>query len=265
MIDAAIDSRQFVESLGRGFKLLTVVCKSTSPLSLSELAKECNLSISTIQRLCYTLQQLGLLDRDHRTKKFKVGPEMITLSFAVIDNLALKKVAYPYMKQLSDKIGEVVALAALSGLQVILIEAIKTQQVLNVNTSGGVTIPFHNTASGKAMLAFLPEAETEAILKQTELNKATKKTITSIKAFKTQLLKVKRNGFATAIDENAVGLGAVAAPIRGNNGEVLAALTVLVPTARVNKDKLINEYSQKVVKTAERISFGMGYREKAVE
>jgi len=265
MTDTMKDSRQFVESLGRGFKLLTVAGKSGLPLSLSELAKECNLSISTIQRLCYTFQQLGLLDRDQRTKKFKVGPEMITLSFAVIDNLTLKKAAYPYLKQLSDKIDEVVALAVLSGPQVILIEVIKTQQVLNVNTSCGVSISFHNTASGKALLAFLPESELDALLKQTELNKVTKNTITSIKAFKAQLLKVRKHGFATAIDENAIGLGAVAAPIRGNDGEAIAALTILVPTARVNKDKLIAEYSQKAIETAERISFDMGYRNNTVE
>jgi IclR family transcriptional regulator, pca regulon regulatory protein len=263
-MDAIIDPRQFVESLGRGFKLLTIVCQSALPLGLSELAKECNLSISTIQRLCYTLQQLGLLDRDPRTKKFKAGPEMITLSFAVIDNLTLKKVAYPHMQKLSEQIGEAVALAVISGLQVIIIEAVKTQQILNVNTSSGVSIPFHNTASGKSILAFLPESEADAILKQTELNKVTKNTITSINTFKAQLLKVKKCGFATAIDENAIGLGAVAAPIRGNDGEVLAALTVLVPTARVSKDKLIDVYSQKVVETAEHISFDMGYRKKTI-
>lgn len=259
------DSRQFVESFSRGFRLLTIVCKSASPLSLSELSKECELSISTIQRLSYTLQQLGLLDRDPRTKKFKIGPEMITLSFAVIENLALKKVAYSHMQKLSDQLGEVVALAVLSGLQVILIEAIKTQQVLNVNTSGGVSIPFHNTASGKVMLAFLPESESDAILKQTDFNKVTKNTITSLKTFKALLRKIRKCGFATAIDENAIGLGAVAAPIRGNDGEVLAALTVLVPTARVSKDKLVDEYSHKVVETADRISFDMGYRDKAAE
>ena len=117
-----------MESIGRGFKLLAIVCRKTSPLSLSELSKESDLSISTIQRLSYTLQRLGFLDRDQRTKKFKIGPEMISLSFAVIDNLSLKKVAFPYMQQLSKQLGEVVALATLSGTQIILIESIKTQE-----------------------------------------------------------------------------------------------------------------------------------------
>jgi IclR family transcriptional regulator, KDG regulon repressor len=254
------ESRQFVESIGRGFKLLSLVCQSASPLSLSELSKESHLSISTIQRLSYTLQRLGLLDRDLRTKKFKIGPEMISLSFAVIDNLTLKKIAYPYMKELSQQVGEVVGLAALSGDRVILIESIKTQQILNVNTNSGVIIPPHATASGKAILAFLPEDEIDLVLRQNELEKLTDYTITSVQTYKNTLPDVRKCGFATAVDEDAYGLSAVAAPIQGNTGEVRAALTLMVPTARINKKKLVEVYSRKVIQAAERISFDMGYR-----
>lgn len=254
------DSRQFVESINRGFKLLTIICRSNRPLTLSELSKESDLSISTIQRLTYTLQCLGLLDRDQRSKKYRVGPEMITLSFAVIDNLTLKNVAYPYMQQLSKQLDEVVALMALSGTQMILIESIKTSQILNVSTSSGTNVPWHATASGKAILAFLPEPEVEAILKQNGLNKYTENTVTSLKTFKRLLLGVKKRGFATAIDENAHGMGAVAAPVRGNNGDIIAALTVMVPTARVTKKNLTDKYSKKVIQTADRISFDLGYR-----
>ena len=208
-------SRQFVESLSRGFNLLSIVCKSGKPLSLSELSKKCNLSVSTIQRLTYTLQDMGLLDRDHRTKKFKIGPEMITLSFAVVDNLELKRIANPYMRELSSKINEVVALAVFSGTQVILIESIKTQQVLNVNTGAGVSIRFHATASGKAMLAFLPQAEADILLGKLTFEKSTDNTIVSLKAFKAELSKVRKRGFAIAIDEDTDGLSAVAARRHG--------------------------------------------------
>ncbi len=256
------NSRQFVESLSRGFRLLSIICKSTTPLSLSELSKESQLSVSTIQRLTYTLQQMDLLDRDHQTKKFKIGPQMITLSFTVIDNLELKKVAHPHMQELSDKINEVVSLAVFSGTQVILIESIETQQILNVSTSGGVSIPFHATASGKAMLAYMSEAKADLLLSKLSFEKFTPNTITSLKAFKAEFPKVRANGFASSIEESNHGLNAVAAPIRRNDGEVVAALTVLVPTVRVSADKLINEYGPQAAKVARRISFDLGFREK---
>ncbi|WP_419656191.1 transcriptional regulator, IclR family [Desulfosarcina variabilis str. Montpellier] len=259
------NSRQFVESLNRGFKLLSIVCKSTTPLSLSELSKQSNLSISTIQRLTYTLQQMDLIDRDHQTKKFKIGPEMITLSFTVIDNLALKKVAFPYMQELNDQINEVVSLAVFSGTQIILIDSIETQQILNVSTSGGVSIPVHATASGKAMLAYIPDDKADFLLSKLSFEKFTENTITSIQAFKAQLQKVRENGFAWSIEESNYGLNTVAAPIRRNDGDVLAALLVLVPTVRVSEAKLINEYGPQVAKMAKRISFDMGFREKDAE
>lgn len=256
------DSRQFVESFNRGFKLLKIVCESESPLSLSELAKECNLSISTIQRLTYTLQHLGLLDRDLRTKKFKIGPEMITLAFSVVDKLTLTNAAYPHMLHLSEQIDEVVGLGILSGSQVIFIKFIETQQLLNVNTTSGVSFPAHCTASGKAIFAFLPDSEVEALLKKLSFQIFTKNTITTMKDLKALLPEVRELGFAIAIDESANGLGAIAAPIRGNDGGILAALTIMVPTARVSSEELVSRYRMKVVQTADRISMDLGYRRK---
>lgn len=91
--------------------------------------------------------------------------------------------------------------------------------------------------------------------------KSTDNTIVSLKAFKAELSKVRKRGFAIAIDEDTDGLSAVAAPLRGKDGEVLSALTVLVPTARVSRAKLIDEYAPQVTKMAGRISFDMGFRE----
>lgn len=256
------DSRQFIESLNRGFNLLKIVCESSSPLSLSELAVKCSLSISTIQRLTFTLQHLGLLDRDPQTKKFKVGPEMITMAFSVIDKLTLAKVAYPHMLNLRNQIDEVVGLGILSGGEVVFIEMIKTQQLLNVNTDRGVRISIHSTSAGKAILAFLPDSKIRTFLEKISFEKVTNNTITTAHDLKALLPEVRKQGFATAIDESASGLGTVAAPIRGNDGEVRGALTIMVPTARVSGDELVNVYSNKVVQTANRISADLGYRGK---
>ena len=111
------------------------------------------------------------------------------------------------------------------------------------------------------MLAYMPEAEADFLLSKLSFEKFTPNTITSLKAFKEELPKVKKLGFAASIEESNPGLYAVAAPIRRNDGDVLAALTVLVPTARVSKDKLINEYGPQVAKMARRISFDLGFRE----
>jgi DNA-binding IclR family transcriptional regulator len=115
------------------------------------------------------------------------------------------------------------------------------------------------------VVADMPEEKTDFFLSKLSFEKFTENTITSIQAFKVQLQKVRENGFAWSIEESNYGLNTVAAPIHRNDGDVLAALLVLVPTVRVSEAKLINEYGPQVAKMAKRISFDMGFREKDAE
>ena len=256
-----INPRQFVEALARGFALVNAVSKSSAPLGLSELSKETGLSISTIQRLTYTLQALGLIDRDQKSKKFRVGPRLIAMAFDVTRNLSIKNVAHPIMVDLASELNEVVGLGASSGHDIILLDIIiiKTQEILNINLSPGDTLPLHATASGKVILAFLPESQAEALLANELLAGITANTITSVPSLRDQLSEVRRCGYATAMDEGAYGLTTIAAPVRNNAGDVVAALAVLVPTMHAKEDAPIASFTRKVVEAADLISAGMGY------
>lgn len=253
--------RQFVESLARGFRILSIVCESKTPLRLSDLADQSGLTISTMQRLTYTLQEIGMIDRDPVTKRFRIGPKMITMALSVKQNLELKKVARPFMQQASDAIGEVVGLSVLSGFEIILIEIIKiNHQVLNINMEIGASIPPHATSSGKSILAFMDESQANKILEHSQMTRFTKNTITSKKSFLNQLKKVRECGYSLAINENAIGFSAIAAPVRNSDGAVIAAITVMVPSARISKQKLESSFSKKTIQTADRISRTLGYR-----
>ncbi len=255
-----INQRQFVQSLSRGFSVLEKVCQSETPPSLSELAKKSDLSIGAIQRLTYTLEKIGLLERDLRTKRFRAGSRMISLALTITRNLELMKVAHPYIQALSDQIGEVVGLGAIEGDHIILVDIIHTQQLLNINMNIGAVIAPHATATGKAILAFLPDTRIEQILTLHGLPKLTSQTITSVRTYKEELKQVKTHGFATAFDENAYGLTTIGAPVRNSDGEVVAAMTIMVPSMKIPKEKFIATFKKKVVHTADQISLAMGYR-----
>lgn len=254
-----VNQRQFVQSMARGFTVLAKVCRSENQLSLSELAKESDLSIGAIQRLTYTLEKIGLLERDRRTKRFRVGPRMIALALSITSNLELKKVAHPFMQALCDEIGEVVGLGAIEGDDVILVEIIHTQQLLNINMNIGAIIPPHATSTGKAILAFLPESRVDEILSYQDLTKYTSNTITSLRSFKNELEQVKARGYATAFDENAHGLTTIGAPVRNSDGDVTSAMTIMIPSMKMSKAKFISAYKKKVVHTADQISLAMGH------
>ena len=252
--------RNFIESLSRGIHLLSALSESPLPLSLTELSHRMGLSKSTVQRLTYTLQQLGYLDRDQETKKFRLGQRAVLLGLSIVKHSDLRKVAFPHLHQTSKEIGETVNLAILDGVDIVYVERIKTQQILNINLEVGSRLPAYCTSMGKAILAFLPEEQLEELLKAMKLKPQTSNTITSREALRRELEKVRRRGFATNNEELSHGLRSVAAPVRDAGGQVIAAVNIAVPSSRVQLKRLETVLAQKVIETADRISLNLGYR-----
>jgi len=255
-----VTSRSYIESLSRGLTLLSVLSENSSPLTLTELSRQLCLSKSSIQRLTYTLQHLGYLDRDTGTKKYHLGPKVLALGFSVMRSLDLRKVALPYLQETSKEVGETVNLAALDGNEIVYVERIKTQQILNINLHVGSRLPVYCTSMGKAMLAFLPRDRSGEILERMELSPLTPYTITRKHDLEKELKRVRARGFATNNEELSIGLRSVAAPVRNFNGEVIAAVNIAVPSIRVSPKRLETTLARKVMATADKISFVLGYK-----
>lgn len=253
-------SRNFIESLSRGLAVISTFSESSSPISLTDLSNQLRLSKSTIQRLTYTLQYLGYLDRDGETKKFRLGPKSLSLGFSVMRNLDLGKMAHPFLEETSKEIGETANLAIIDGTEIVYVERIKTQQILNINLQVGSRLPAYCTSMGKAMLAFLPEDRLEALLGKMNLTPLTSSTITHKEDLRKELRKVRTRGFAINNEELSNGLRSVAAPVRNFTGEVIAAVNIAVPSIRVSPKRLETVLAKKAMETADKISYILGYR-----
>ena len=121
----------------------------------------------------------------------------------------------------------------------------------------GRRLPFHTTAAGKALLAWLDPAELDPILSQTRRG-WTPATITGEQPLREELLRVRQRGWATAWGEMEPDLAAAAAPVRNYRGEVVAALVLSVPTSRVAPDSL-EERAVQVADAARQVSRGLGW------
>ncbi|MFH1952659.1 MAG: IclR family transcriptional regulator C-terminal domain-containing protein, partial [Pseudomonadota bacterium] len=77
---------------------------------------------------------------------------------------------------------------------------------------------------------------------------------------KEELRKIRKRGFATNNEELSIGLRSVAAPVRNFSGEVIAAVNIAVPSIRVPPRKLETFFAEKVIETADKISFSLGYK-----
>ncbi|TMG68809.1 MAG: IclR family transcriptional regulator, partial [Chloroflexi bacterium] len=192
---------------------------------------------STALRLLATLERHALVERDQRTARYRLGRRLPQLASVVSGEFDLRYVARPVCEQVAGATGETATFELLIGDDIVPIEqATASTSVVTVNWLGR-RYPVHCTASGKAILAFSPQAVRERVLSG-DLERVTSRTITDRAELEAQLEGARQSGVARTHEELELGLDAIAAPVFGANGEVVAALDVSGPSHRLGRPDL---------------------------
>lgn len=257
---AKVDDRYYVEALGRGLGILEAFSEVQTSLSLTEIAAAAGLGKSTAFRFAYTLEELGYLARDPETKRYRPGLKVLRLGFAALNSMGLRQIAQPYLKALSTKCGETTNMTVRDGSEVVYIARNRTRQIVGINLSVGSRLPVYCTSMGKAQLIDLSEGELCDLLGKGPYPARGPNTLTSLEALIAELEKVRQQGHAVNDEELAAGLRSVAAPIRDCDGEIIAAINVSVPSARVSRQQLEDELAVMVRGTAREICLALGAR-----
>ena len=198
----------------------------------AEVARELKVHRSTALRLLGTLERHALVERDRRTARYRLGRRLAQLASVVTGEFDLRDVARPVCERLAAAAGETATLDVLVGDVIVPIEqATASTSVVSVSWLGRRT-PAHSTASGKAILAFGPVAVRERLLAE-PMERLTPHTIIDRGELEAQLDEARRVGIARTHEELEVGLDAIAAPVFGADGEVVAALDVSGPSHRL--------------------------------
>ena len=259
MANSSLASAYYVESLARGLSVLSTFSEEKPALSLTDISRRLQINKTTTFRLLSTLESLGYLQRDRQTKLYSPALEVLRLGFVVLNGLEIRQVAAPYLQQLVDDVEETVNLAVLDHHEVVYIDRVGSKHMLNVYRPIGSRLPAYCTSTGKSLLAFLPPEQLEAALIDTLWKSCTETTLTSPEALNKQLALVRNRRFADSNGELIPELRAVAAPIRQNNGQVVATVNISAPSHRVSYKMLIDQYGPKVIETAQKISRVLGY------
>jgi len=227
----------------------------------ADVARELRVHRSTALRLLGTLERHALVERDQRTARYRLGRRLAQLASVVTGELDLRYVARPVCEQLATAAGETATLDVLIGDVIVPIEqATASASVMSVNWLGRRT-PVHCTASGKAITAFGP-AEVRERLLDLPLDRVTPHTITDPAELEAQLEEVRRTGVARTHEELEVGLDAIAAPVFGAEGEVVAALDVSGPSHRLRDRTDLDRLTRE---GAADLSRRLGYRARRTE
>jgi IclR family transcriptional regulator, acetate operon repressor len=246
-----------VQSLDRGLTILDVLSDGSPELGVTELALRLGVHKSTVFRLLSTLQAHDLVEQNSATEKYRLGYGLVRLSGAVVAEMDLVRAARPLLRGLAGRARETVNLAIPQGDQVVHVDqATPPEQLVSVNWVGK-QVPLHCTSNGKVLLAYMDGRERERLLAG-PLQRFTPRTITDPRLLERQLSRVPADGYAFTLEELETGLNAVAAPVRGMGGDVVAVVSLSGPSYRVTSQRL-PELGELTRHTADAISRRIGY------
>ncbi len=248
-----------IESLRRSLRVLSVFDRENASLSLTELVELTGLNKTTTFRIVTTLEEEGYLERDPGTKQYRPGLKVLQLGFTAISSLEFRQTARPYLRQLSQDVGETVSLSVLDNQDVIYVDRVRSSQIVGVVMGIGSRVPARCASMGKVMLAYLPGDELARRLDQPS-EPCTANSITDRSAFELELARVREQGYALNDEELEVGLRAVAAPLWDSQAEVVAAINISGMVQTISYERMVTELAPKVVEAAGQISRALGYQ-----
>ena len=231
-----------VKTIDRLVDLLDYFTQGHDAVSLAELSEHLELPKSTLHRFLVSLESHGILRRGANDKKWRPGYHLIVWGSVAAENSVIREIAKPFMAELVTASGEMAILTVYHAHEVVCIEMTETNHPVRLKMKVGEQRAAHAGASSKALIAFLPEEEIMAIVKDKGLPKLCTNTITDVNALKAELARIRKQGYSHSLEETDPGAWGVATPVRDWTGRVVGALGLAGPTLRYSEDK-VKEYA----------------------
>jgi DNA-binding IclR family transcriptional regulator len=246
-----------IQSVERAAVILKELGSDSGRLGVTELSDRLGLAKATIYGLLRALEAHQLVEQDPETGKYRLGPALLQLGNAFLDNNELRARSLLWAENLATRAQEAVLVGVLYGQNVLVVHHVfrpdNSVQLLEV----GAAIPWHACALGKAVVAFLDEtAQSEAFAG--DRARLTGKTVVDAKPLKAELDRVRRDALAIEDQETIVGDAGIAAPVFDNRGLVMGAIGVTGPVERLLPTKGSPQAAQLVREAARALSRELG-------
>lgn len=233
MSSSPSSSRYTIQVLAKALDLLEVLGQERAGLTLAELAKRLELPKSSVFRYLVTLEARGYVEKLPETERYRLGLRLFEMGNLVASHFDVTEFALPFMRRLVETFRETVNLAVLYQGEVVYLQILESTRSMRMSAQPGQRNLCHSTALGKALLAYLPEAEVRAIIAQHGLPALTPRTITTEEQLWEELARVRHRGYAVDDIENEENVRCVAAPIFNHRDEPIAAISISGPADRM--------------------------------
>lgn len=225
------------QTLERALTILDFV--SEEPRHIGEIAKFLDVHHSTALRLLHSMRKYDFV-YELPNHQYRLGAAVFRLGFRALEALDVRSIAHPFMVELNDETKETVHLGVLEHGDVVYIDKVEAQHAVRMHSRIGAVAPLHCTGVAKGILAFLPQEQRSALLRDFELERRTPSTLVTIEDLERDLAEARERGFARDNEENEAGIHCVSAPIFNGSGDVEGAISLSTPISRVDEETLLS-------------------------
>jgi DNA-binding IclR family transcriptional regulator len=224
------------QSLARALQILASLGEGDR--SLDQLATELDVHKTTVLRLLRTMEAERFVRRDE-SHRYRLGSRLFSLADVAREQHVVRAVAAPHLRQLNQKTGQTVHLAAYENGQVIYIDKLDSVQSVRMYSQIGVPAALHCTAVGKVLLAAQPKRQREALLTSIDYHQYTPNTISGPDELREELDRVRAQGWAHDRAEHESFINCIGAPVADRSGRVVGAVSVSVPDVLLNYEQVL--------------------------
>lgn len=244
-------SDSFVEAFARGLAVIRVFGPERSELTLSEVAELAHLTPAGARRLLHTLVALGYAKTSGR--KYSLTPAILDLGYSYLSSLSLRDIALPYLEEFAREYGEICSLSLLDKTDIIYVARAEIRGPSSRRLIIGERLPAYATSAGQVLLAQLPDAELNALLTQTQLQKLTPYTLTDSAQLIDAVNSVRANGYAFSNQQLELGVCGLSVPVVDRSNHPVGALTTSLNTAKHAPETVVTQFLPLLKRAAEKI------------
>jgi IclR family pca regulon transcriptional regulator len=238
--DAPTESAEFIESLSRGLRVIEAFGAEQRPMTLSDVAKACDLPRATARRILLTLQSAGYVSSDDRL--FALTPRVLGLASAYLASNQISAVLQPLMDRVSANAKEVCSLAILDGEDAVFVARASPARVFSAGIDLGYRLPLFCTSVGRVLLSRLDNNELTATINGMTLAKQTEETIVDKQTVIATIIADRTKGYSLVDREAEPGFRSVAVPIRRYDDTIVAAANIGAHVDRITTGEMIDRF-----------------------
>ena len=244
----------------KALRLLLHLGEYGPEMGITQLADELRLNKTTVYRLLNAMRKFELIEKNPENERYRLGLKLHELGCRALESRTLRSEAHAFLVEMSRRCNESVSIAVPGAGSIVCLDRVDClDSVITARTPVGGRFHPHCTAAGKAILAWLPDAEIHAIIKRNGVPRFTSATLIKYADLMNNLDLTRRQGFATDFAELDRGLSGIAAPVFMRGSHLVAAVGRAGPTGRFLGEELAQKIAL-VKDFAARISRALGKR-----